>query len=70
MIIYAAHNIVTVQSCPLGYWLLRCIRLYLEVDMYAALEVHTSDTISEGRHTVKAFSALMKVRSWHPVPNL
>ncbi|KAG1773661.1 hypothetical protein EV702DRAFT_1181089 [Suillus placidus] len=60
MIIYATHDILTKNDCPLGYLLLRCVRLYLEMDMYAALEVHTTNTIEEGRHTVQAFTALMK----------
>ncbi|KAG2746427.1 hypothetical protein P692DRAFT_20739914 [Suillus brevipes Sb2] len=60
MIIYATHNVLTETDCPLGYFLLRCVRLYLEMDMYAALEVHTANTIEEGRHTVQAFTALMK----------
>ncbi|KAG2139767.1 hypothetical protein DEU56DRAFT_871106 [Suillus clintonianus] len=46
--------------CPLRYLLLRCVCLYLELDMYASLEVHTSETISSGRHTHCAFSALLQ----------
>jgi hypothetical protein len=61
MIIYATHDVLTETDCPLGYFLLRCVRLYLEMDMYAALEVHTANTIEEGRHTVQAFTSLMKV---------
>jgi len=61
MIVYAAHNIVTEKDSPFGYLLLRCIRLYLEVDMYSALEVHTADTISAGRHAFNTFSALLEV---------
>ncbi|KAG1821702.1 uncharacterized protein BJ212DRAFT_1297041 [Suillus subaureus] len=60
MIIYATHNILTEQDLPLGYLLLRCIHLYLEMDMYAVIEVHMANTIHEGRHTVQAFAALMK----------
>ncbi|KAG1783951.1 hypothetical protein EV702DRAFT_1175911 [Suillus placidus] len=60
MIIYATHDILIENDCPLGYLLLRCVHLYLEMDMYAALEVHTTNTIEEGRHTVQAFTALMK----------
>ncbi|KAG2740942.1 hypothetical protein P692DRAFT_20752021, partial [Suillus brevipes Sb2] len=60
MILYAAHNVVTEDDCPLGYLLLRCIRLYIEVDMYASLEVHTSDTIHEGRNVVQMFSVFLK----------
>lgn len=61
MIIYATHDILTEEASPLGYLLLRCVRLYLEVDMYAAFEVHTANTISEGRSAVQALTAFMKV---------
>ncbi|KAG1843288.1 hypothetical protein DFJ58DRAFT_717813 [Suillus subalutaceus] len=60
MIIYATHNILTEEASPLGYLLLRCVRLYLEVDMYAAFEVHTTNTISEGRSAIQALTAFMK----------
>ncbi|KAG2034409.1 hypothetical protein BDR03DRAFT_1067511, partial [Suillus americanus] len=61
MIIYATHNILTEQDCPLGYLLLRCVHLYLKLDMYASLEVHTAETISSGRHTHRMFSAILHV---------
>ncbi|KAG2114730.1 uncharacterized protein F5147DRAFT_649883 [Suillus discolor] len=60
MIIYATHDVLTKNDSPLGYFLLRCVHLYLEMDVYAALEVHTTNTIEEGRHTVQAFTALIK----------
>ncbi|KAG1833304.1 hypothetical protein DFJ58DRAFT_719440 [Suillus subalutaceus] len=60
MIIYATHDVLTEDDSPLGYLLLCCVCLYLEMDMYAALEVHITGTIEEGRHTVQAFTALMK----------
>ncbi|KAG1771613.1 hypothetical protein EV702DRAFT_1181456 [Suillus placidus] len=60
MVIYAAHDIVTEDKCPLGYLLLRCIRLFLKVDMYSALEVHTTDTIRAGQHAVQAFSSYLQ----------
>ncbi|KAG0691763.1 hypothetical protein DFH29DRAFT_986140 [Suillus ampliporus] len=60
MIIYAMHNILTEHDSPLGYLLLQCTHLYIEMDIYTALEVHTTDTIKEGRHTVQAFTALMQ----------
>ncbi|KAG1849777.1 hypothetical protein F4604DRAFT_1971059 [Suillus subluteus] len=60
MIIYATHNILMEDKSPLGYLLLRCVQLYLEVDIYAAFEVHTTVMISEGRSAVQALTALMK----------
>lgn len=61
MIIYATHNVLTKHDSPLSYLLLRCIHLYLEMDIYAVLEVHTTNMINEGRHTVQAFTVLMGV---------
>ncbi|KAG1745376.1 uncharacterized protein EDB91DRAFT_1080305 [Suillus paluster] len=60
MIPYAAHDVVTKEDCPLGYLLLRCIFLYIEVDMYASLEVHTSNMVREGRNVVEVFSVFLK----------
>ncbi|KAG2060446.1 hypothetical protein BDR06DRAFT_1053585, partial [Suillus hirtellus] len=66
MIVYATHNILTEADCPLGYLLLRCVRLYLELDMYASLEVHMTETISSGRHTHLAFAALLRSdKNWN-----
>ncbi|KAG1804750.1 uncharacterized protein HD556DRAFT_1225670 [Suillus plorans] len=61
MIIYATHDILTEEDSLLGYLLLRCMCLYLEVDMYAAFEVHTANTISEGRGAIQALTVFMKV---------
>ena len=41
--------------------MLRCLRSYLVIDMYFALEVHTEDTIAAGRAEVLNFSSLIKV---------
>ncbi|KAG2059180.1 hypothetical protein BDR06DRAFT_1003788 [Suillus hirtellus] len=59
MIIYATHDILPEQDCPLGYLLLHCVCLYLELNMYASLEVHTAKTISSGCHTHRMFSAIL-----------
>lgn len=61
MILYAAHDVVTEKNCPLGYLLLWCICLYIEVDIYASLEVHMSNTIHEGRNVIEMFSVFLKV---------
>ncbi|KAG1853942.1 hypothetical protein DFJ58DRAFT_841539 [Suillus subalutaceus] len=45
------HEDIKKQDSPLGYLLLRCIHLYLEIDIYAAFE---------GGSAVQAFTALMK----------
>ena len=45
---FIAHTALTESDNPLGYLLLCCHCHYLVVDMYAGLEVHTSNTIQEG----------------------
>ncbi|KZP29511.1 hypothetical protein FIBSPDRAFT_727366 [Athelia psychrophila] len=55
VILFATHNVITEAACPLGYLLLKCLRSYLVVDMYVALEVHTQTTIQAGRAAVLAF---------------
>jgi len=61
MVIHASHMILTEDDCPLGYLLLCCIHLFLELDAYAALEVHTTETISAGQHSIQAFSTYLHV---------
>jgi hypothetical protein len=63
VVIYAVHTELLESENPLGYLLLRCLRSYVILDMYAALEVHTAETIGAGRAEVLKFSALMKVCS-------
>lgn len=70
---FATHSVITEEECPLGYLLLRCLRLFLVLDMYTALEVHTEDTIARGCEAVQAFGKLIKVSTdlLHlPVPDL
>jgi hypothetical protein len=55
------HDVIDRASHALPYLLLRCIRQYVNVDMYAALEVHTSETIAAGREAVKEFTQLLDV---------
>lgn len=61
MIIYVSHNVLTEEESPLGYFTLRCIRSYLELDMWTSLEVHTTETIAAGRQAVLRFSDIIKV---------
>lgn len=42
--------------------MLRCIRSYLEHDMYLAFEQHTEDTLAAGRAILPQFSKLIEVR--------
>lgn len=63
LVVFAAQNILTRTESKLGYLLLRCIRHFVMFDMYAALEVHTEDTIAAGRETLREFSTLLDVSS-------
>ena len=60
---YATHTELLEDDTPLGYLLLQCLCSYVVMDMYAALEVHTSETIANGRAEVLKFSVLIKVSS-------
>ncbi|THH15028.1 hypothetical protein EW146_g5390 [Bondarzewia mesenterica] len=43
-----------------GYLLLRCIRIYLVLDMYASLDVHTDETIAAGERALLQFESHIK----------
>lgn len=62
MLVFATHNLLREDNDPLGYLLLRCLRSYLVVDMYAAMEVHTEETIASGRAMLSQFGTLINVR--------
>lgn len=51
---------LTEQASPLGYLLLRTLRRFILVDMYAALEVQTDETISWGLQALKEYGELLK----------
>ncbi|KAG2103715.1 uncharacterized protein F5147DRAFT_746667 [Suillus discolor] len=59
MIIFTAQNVLSRTNSELGYLLLHCIRCYVDLDIYAALQVHTEDTIAAGRDALSRFSMLM-----------
>ncbi|KAG2138254.1 hypothetical protein BD769DRAFT_1384774 [Suillus cothurnatus] len=59
MIIFMAQNVLSCTNSELGYLLPHCIRCYVDLDVYAALEVHTEDTIAAGRDALSRFSMLM-----------
>ena len=45
----------------MGYLLLKALRCFIEVDIYASLEVHTEETIALGREKLVHFYELMNV---------
>jgi hypothetical protein len=60
--IFASHNVLTRSDSLEGYFMLRILRSYLELDMFAALEVHTTETIKAGQRELLQFSSLIEVR--------
>ena len=62
VLLFVMHNVLLEKKNPLGYLLLCCLQSYLVIDMYAALEVHTEDTIAAGRKEILKFSCLIQVR--------
>ncbi|KAG1761725.1 hypothetical protein EDD22DRAFT_619601 [Suillus occidentalis] len=59
LIVFAAHTVFDRDTDPEAYLLLRCIRSYVEFNMYASLEVHTEDTINNGREALSKLTGLM-----------
>jgi hypothetical protein len=55
------HNIFTKEKTARGYLLLKLMRSYLELDMYASLTVHTESTIKKGREELLTFEKLLHV---------
>ena len=61
IIVFALHNIFTKEKTARGYLLLKLMRSYLELDMYASLTVHTESTINKGREELLTFEKLLHV---------
>ncbi|KAG2058240.1 hypothetical protein BDR06DRAFT_980503 [Suillus hirtellus] len=61
IIVFAAHDVInqTSKFHELPYLLLCCIHEYVNVNMYAALEVHTSKMIAAGCQAVRQFTQLL-----------
>ncbi|KAG1748936.1 uncharacterized protein EDB91DRAFT_1244739 [Suillus paluster] len=60
LITFTAHDVLpNTDESKVAYLLLRCICAYLDVDLYAALEVQTTTTIAGGREALEKFSKLM-----------
>ncbi|KAG2160202.1 uncharacterized protein EDB93DRAFT_1261699 [Suillus bovinus] len=61
LIVFAAHDIIDRGTHTLPYLLLQCIHEYVNINMYAALEVHTSETIAVGHLAITEFTQLLEV---------
>jgi hypothetical protein len=64
MFIFVSHNILTETESPHGYRLLCCLRAYLDLTMWEALEVHTDETIAAGRKAVDRLGKLLQVSNY------
>ncbi|PBK68548.1 hypothetical protein ARMSODRAFT_887703, partial [Armillaria solidipes] len=63
-LIFVAHNILTRERDPIGYILLRALRVYMELDMYASFSLHTSSSLQAGRARLPILAALIKKLSF------
>ncbi|KAF5346809.1 hypothetical protein D9757_013487 [Collybiopsis confluens] len=54
--LFAAHDVIRKDKDKAGYALLKATRHYINMIMYAGLNVHTSDTIAAGRASTKTFA--------------
>ncbi|KAG8220742.1 hypothetical protein J3R82DRAFT_2155 [Butyriboletus roseoflavus] len=59
ILVFASHGVLTEQDNCAGYLLLRCIRAYVMFDLYIALEVQTSNTITSGQEALTSLSVLL-----------
>ncbi|KAK0493602.1 hypothetical protein EDD18DRAFT_1107980 [Armillaria luteobubalina] len=59
-LLFAAHSVPLKAANPNAYLLLKVIRSYLELDMYASMDVHTEKSIEEGRQLLQVFEATLK----------
>ncbi|KAF8956124.1 hypothetical protein BDZ97DRAFT_1907300 [Flammula alnicola] len=59
VIIFASHHVLSEDVSEDGFLLLRLIRSYLELNMFAGLTVQTETTIAAGRAEMKVFETLL-----------
>ncbi|KIK78410.1 hypothetical protein PAXRUDRAFT_164104, partial [Paxillus rubicundulus Ve08.2h10] len=59
LLLFAAHLIINQQEHPITYHLLKCMRAFVDINIYTALEVHTEETLAAGCAALKNFSEMM-----------
>ncbi|KAK0486445.1 hypothetical protein IW261DRAFT_1416225 [Armillaria novae-zelandiae] len=67
-LIFIAHAIFMAANDPIGYILLRALRVYMELDVYTSLTLHTSDTLRDGRVRIPIFAGvieILRVDDWY-----
>jgi len=64
VLIFASVHVFTLATSPCGFLLLKLMRSYLELDMFALLTVHTEDTLAEMKLEFRTFDTLLQVRQF------
>ncbi|EPQ50176.1 hypothetical protein GLOTRDRAFT_82536 [Gloeophyllum trabeum ATCC 11539] len=59
-LLFAVHNFVDRAESRWIYVFLQCLRSYLELDMWAAFEVHTEETIAACEEEILKYDSLLK----------
>ncbi|KAI5982872.1 hypothetical protein EDD15DRAFT_2202469 [Pisolithus albus] len=59
LVVFACHDVLSPVEKE-GYLLLRCLRAYIEFDLYTALELHTVHTLVAGWEALVTFNVLMQ----------
>ncbi|KAK0497932.1 hypothetical protein EDD18DRAFT_1104432 [Armillaria luteobubalina] len=59
-LIFIAHAIFMAANDPIGYILLQALRVYMELDVYASLTLHTSDTLQDGWARTPIFASVIE----------
>ncbi|KIN98821.1 hypothetical protein M404DRAFT_966485 [Pisolithus tinctorius Marx 270] len=60
IIVFACHDIFPHEMEKDGYLLLRCLRAYIEFDMYTTLKLHMTHTLAAGREALATFNSLIQ----------
>ncbi|KAF9059913.1 hypothetical protein BDP27DRAFT_1495856, partial [Rhodocollybia butyracea] len=61
LFLFAAYSVTTEKENKAGYTLLKVMRKYINMIMYADLNVHTSDTMTAGRDSIEDFISTLQV---------
>ncbi|TFK27912.1 hypothetical protein FA15DRAFT_719867 [Coprinopsis marcescibilis] len=60
VLVFAMHSLFNGNRKSAGFLLLKLIRSYLMLDMYALLRCHTTETIKGAEHKLRLFQQLLK----------
>ncbi|KAK0461489.1 hypothetical protein IW261DRAFT_1576985 [Armillaria novae-zelandiae] len=59
-LIFIVHAIFTAAKDHVGLIILRALRIYMELDVYASLTLHTSDSLRDGRARIPILASLIE----------